>query len=332
VKWTQADLLQVMEELEPHALAALQTYFLARTGLNVAHAAFEARLREWLPGCPPDVAASLTLGTPDLPSVAMADAVLDAARRDPTDAQRLATLARCSHRGPGEMRPDASRWSDAPEMLDHLAAQGEPSWTAPSAVARRRQALGVLERSLNGGQYRQAEGSLEQLAGAMRVADIARDSFTLVMAAAQRWVSAAARETLAAGLIARPEDVLYLELEELKQVATGEWHAGDREVVEAAVAERVQAIAIPPEPATQPAPDVICPGVCDGPLYCESPRDMLPPAGSVWVAETADPGCAPFWGFAACLVTTGDDPWTPGMVAARGLGAPARLGAAPTGA
>lgn len=331
VKWTQADLLQVMEELEPHALAALQTHFLARIGLNVADAAFEAHLREWLPGCPPDVAAAAALGATDLPSVVMAEAVLDAARREPTSAERLATLARCSHRGPGEIRPDAARWPDAPDLLEHLAEQGEPAWTPALAAAGRQGALAALGGSLTGGQFRELQAVLAGLAGAMRTADIAWDSLTLVMAAAQRWVTAAGRETLAAGLIGRPEDVLYLELEELKQVATGEWHAGDREAVEAAVAERMQAIAVAPDPVAQPARVVICPGACEGPLYCDSPREVLPRPGSAWVAETVDPGCVPLWGFAGCLVAAGDDPWTPGLVAARALGVPARLGIAPGG-
>jgi len=60
------------------------------------------------------------------------------------------------------------------------------------------------------------------------------------MAAAQCWIGAAAAEATEAGLISVTADVLLLELEELKQVATGEWHGGKRGEVEvqASAAER----------------------------------------------------------------------------------------------
>jgi hypothetical protein len=329
VKWTQADLLQVMEELEPHGLAALQTYFLVRVAVNAASAAFDARLHEWLPSCPPDVAAALTLGSVDLPSVAIADVILEAAHRAPTDPQRLSALARCSHRGPGEIRPDALRWPEAPGLMDHLAAQGMPAWSLAKASKRRQQALAVVQTSMNGGQYRQLLDLLADLGAAMRAADIAWDSLTMVMTAAQRWVGAAAREALGSGLIARPADVLYLELEELKQVATGEWHAGDRYEVRAAVAERMRETAPRPSEASA-APVTVGPGPCGEPLYCDSPQESLPPRGAAWLAETADPGCTPLWAFANCLLTTGGDLLSPGMVAARGIGVPARVGASGT--
>ncbi len=331
VKWSQADLLQVMEELEPHAFSALQVHFYARMGLNVARAALEAQLPEWLPAAP-DVAAALSIGVPGLPSVAIAEAVLDAARREPADPERLATLARSGHRGPGEIRPDAARWADAAELLGRLAEHGTPVWTQAAAGGRREAALTELKRRLNGGQFRQAEELLAGLAGAMRAADVAWDCLALVMAAAQRWAGAAAREALAAGLIVRPADVLYLELEELKQVATGEWHAGDREEVGAAVSRRMAEAVVAPAPPGTLAATLVTPGPCAGPLYRASPSDVLPPAGARWSAETADAGCAPFWNFAACVETTGDDAWSPGMVVARGLGVPARVGVTPADA
>ncbi len=209
---------------------------------------------------------------------------------------------------------------------------GKASRAGPrrGAAALREAALDELRRQLAGGQLRQVEEAAGNLATAMRTADLAWESLTLVMAAAQYWAAAAAKETVAAGMIARLADVLYLELEELKQVATGEWHAGDKEEVQAAVARRMQEAAVAPEPAVV-APLVVSPGECDGPLYGGWPGEVLPPAGAVWMTEGADPGCAAFWPFAGCLITGGGDAWAPGLVAARGLGVPARLGAGPAG-
>jgi hypothetical protein len=209
--------------------------------------------------------------------------------------------------------------------LAHLQELGTSAWTHASAVNQRAAALSNLQRAVSSSQFGQVAAVLESLAAAMRAADIAWDSLTMVLAAAQRWASAAARETMAAGLITRPGDVLYLELEELKQVATGEWHAGDQAEVQAAVAGRLREVSAPPRP--RPAsPVTVSPGACASTLYCDSPRDSLPPAGVAWHHESADAGSAPFWGFAACVTTTAADPWSPGMVAARGLGVPARVG------
>jgi hypothetical protein len=212
-------------------------------------------------------------------------------------------------------------------LLNYFAGQDTPAWTPAGAAAERRRALEMLEKSLSGGQLQQAQASLGSLVDFMRAVDVAWDTLALVMTAAQRWVSAAAREAMETGLIARPGDVLFLELEELKQVATGEWHAGDRAAVQAAVAERMQEVETAPAGTSAVSPTVICPGPCDGPLYCDSPRETMAPPGAAWLAESADPGCAPFWTFAGCLMTTDADPWSPGMIAARGLGVPAIAGA-----
>ena len=127
LRWTQADLLQVMEELEPHALAALQNYFLLRVGLN-AVAPLSRR------GCPNGAVLpsgqllELTLGVQDLPSVAMSEAVIEAARRPPPirggwrRSRDAATAA-------GEIRPDALRWPDAPELLS--------TWPTRATAGRR---------------------------------------------------------------------------------------------------------------------------------------------------------------------------------------------------
>jgi hypothetical protein len=269
----------------------------------------------------------LLLGVDDLPSIAASESVVGAARRAPTDPERLATLARCSHRGPGEIRPDGLRWPDSPELLSHLAEQAAPRWTPATAAAKRQAALLTLEKSLPDGQFRDVQRLLAALAHAMRAADVSWDTLAMVMAAAQRWIGAAARETLATGLITRPGDALFFELEELKQVATGEWHAGDRESVQASITGRILAVRPRPANVGGSSPMVVCPGPCDGPLYCDSPAETLPPAGATWCRESMDPGCAPFWRVAGCLLATGADPWSPGMLVARGLGLPAVAGA-----
>ena len=155
----------------------------------------------------------------------------------------------------------------------------------------------------------------------------------MVMAVAQLWVDAVATEAVASGLIARPSDALYLELEELKQVATGEWHRGHSADVKEAIARRHAGAAPNTSPhaisteqlAPQPRP--ASPGQARGPAYLVAPDAERPLSSAVWLEEAADPGSAPFWLNARALVAAAADPWSPGMITARALGVPAVIGA-----
>ncbi len=331
LKWTQADVLQVMEELEPHAISALHVYFLTRAALNAADAQLQARLNEWAPDLAPDLRSDLYLAVDDLPSVQMALSVTAAARLPAATADRLATLARCGHRGPGGIRPDGIRWNEANHILDGLADRADVRVRLGTALAARREAERVVRLRLNAGQARQFDDALGRAREAIHAADVAWDGLIMLMAAAQRWVGAAAREALHAGLIARPEDALHLELEELKQVATGEWHGGHSANAQAEVLRRASAPAVLRADACA-APVEVVRGGRPGPVVDVSPGCVVPPPNAIWLAEAFDPGYLPFWGDAAALWATGCDVWSPGLIAARGIGAAAIAGARPADA
>jgi hypothetical protein len=326
LKWTQADVLQVMEELEPHAISALHVYFLARAALNAADAQLQARLNEWLRDLSPELRSALYLGIDDLPSVQMALSVSAAAHLPAATADRLATLARCGHRGPGGIRPDGIRWNDAHGLLDELATREDVSIRLGAAQVARREAERTVHLRLSAGQARQFDELLARAREAIRAADVAWDALIMLMAAAQRWVGAAAREALHAGLIARPEHVLYLELEELKQVATGEWHGRHSAEVQSEVLRRMSAPAVLRAELCG-APVQMVGGARPGPIVDVSPGCVVPPPNAIWLAEAFDPGYLPFWGDAAALWATGCDVWSPGLIAARGIGVPATAGA-----
>ena len=124
-------------------------------------------------------------------------------------------------------------------------------------------------------------------------------------------------------LIARPADVLYLELEELKQVATGEWHAG----VASGCRQRRGADAgsgRSPAPVPRRFPVVVCPGAC------EARSIAVTPAGPAccWrrlARGDRRPGLRTFLGFAGACILPGPI-LVAGMIVARGLGVPAVAG------
>lgn len=320
LQWTQADLLQVMEELEPQAQTALQTYFVLRAGLNAAHAQVADRLAEWLPDVAPASVWGLYVGLEDLPTVQAAHALAAATGDAAVDAR-----ARYGHRGPGEIRADATRWADNATLHDHLTST-PVTHTAEAAQQQRQATEQRILGALTSGRGQQLRAAVAQARELYRSTDIAWDALTQVLAAAQRWSRAAAAEALAAGLIARPEDVLYLELEELKQVATGEWHRGRSAEVQAAIADRRAARR---DVQTSPvnAPAAAGSGRAQGPAYLAAPGTEPPPPGAIWLGETADPGCAAFWLAAGAVVVAAADPWAPGVSAARALGVPVVIGA-----
>ena len=98
-------------------------------------------------------------------------------------------------------------------------------------VLRCQTAEGWVLGRLDGNQRRQFEPLLARARRLCRAVDVAWDGLARVMAAAQLWLRAVAVEAVSAGLIADPAEVHFLELEELKQVATGEWHRGRSERV-----------------------------------------------------------------------------------------------------
>jgi phosphohistidine swiveling domain-containing protein len=324
LRWTQADLLQVMEELEPKARDVLQTYFILRAGLSAAASQVSDRLAEWLPERPPDVTWGLYVGLAGMPGIESAYALAVAAR---DEASRAAALLRFGHRGLGELRPDGMRWADHPALLASLAEQ-RPLRNSDTAHIQRQAIEAWVFGQLDAGKGRQFEATLRRGQALCVAADVAWDAVTMIMAAAQRWAEATASEAMAAGLIARLADVLYLELEELKQVATGEWHPGRSAAVQDEVARRrAQITGHPVEQAVgQPRP--ASPGQAHGPAYFASPANEPPPPSAIWLTDTADPGCAPFWLGAGAVVTAAADPWSPGVIVARGLGVPVVSGAA----
>jgi phosphohistidine swiveling domain-containing protein len=332
LRWTQADLLQVMEELEPRAESILQAYFALRAGLSAVQAEVAARLTEWLPNCSPQTILHLYAGLDGLPSVEAAYAL--AALRDASN-QHVAVqdfLTRDGHRGLDEMRPDARRWREHADVALQLAALPPMHDVEAARAARRAAEEWVLSR-LDSNRRRQFEPLLARARRLCCAVDVAWDGLARVMAAAQLWLRAVAVEAVCAGLIADPAEVHFLELEELKQVATGEWHRGRSERVREEVVQRRRRraggdlAACMDEPARSPV--AASPGAASGPAFRLEPlTDLAFLSGAVVLTRVAAPGDAPYWLSAAAVVDAAGDLWTPGMIVARAMAVPAVTGMA----
>ena len=330
LRWTQADLLQVMEELEPRAQTVLQAYFALRAGLSAAQAEVAGRLTVWLPGCLPQTLLHLYAGLDGLPSVEAAHALAALRATSSQDAAVQDFLARYGHRGPGELRPDARRWREYPDVALQLAAL-PPRQSVEAARAARQAAEGWVLGRLDSTQRRQFEPLVARARRLCRAVDLAWDGLARVMAAAQLWLRAVAFEAVAAGLIADPAEAHFLELEELKQVATGEWHRGRSARVREEVVQRqrqragADLAAYTEEPSH--LPQAASPGIASGPAFrLEPAADTALLPGAVVLTPIAAPGDAPYWLAAAAVIDAAGDPWSPGMIVARALAVPAVTG------
>ncbi len=263
MRWTQAEILQIMEEIEHFGVDSLLAYFAARHNLERSYngllallpggmtthnlslinnslsdldgllevdlttrilalaklAAADSKLMAWL-GDAPAVDWSATL-----PSGPFADSVRE-------------LLADFGHwtTGVGEMSHPV--WAEEPELLwaaIHICAKEQT--TAPKRVpstAARQQLLDAVD----GKSRKQAEQNLESLRRLTVLQSRALNAYGYLLAGSRTWARAAGHEAAADGRLADARDVFLFELEEIKQMMTGEWNITHTEQIRRRAEER----------------------------------------------------------------------------------------------
>jgi len=297
MNWTQAQLLQVMEEVEPYVTEA----WYDEQRLAAAAVASYAALLELLTAKRGDQATALMLDavagleTPEAALVADLAAGIDPAQ----------LRERYGHCGDDELELASPRLGELETMGGLLAPQttavGAPR---PSqGLQQRRQQAGETIAGLAGLLQRGTVRSTLSLAQeALSAHATARDNLARVLAAVRRWSVAAAGEGIKDGRLNEPEEIFWLELEEIKQMLTGEWHSRDH--VQPLILERRQtgegdAIAKAPlfqrvQPLGVAGGEVRGPGVViDGPAGSASngPAAITDfPSGAIALAPSTGPG------------------------------------------
>ena len=107
----------------------------------------------------------------------------------------------------------------------HATRDFSGAWDPAAATQRREQAM---QAAIAGVGFLQRSG-LRTLLGLVQQALVAhaeaRDVLERALAASRRWCQAAADEGAADQRLDYPEEIFLLELEEVKQMMTGEWHS-----------------------------------------------------------------------------------------------------------
>lgn len=257
MQWRQATVLQIMEEIEPKAEAVLTVRDSLTTGLGAARRQITRWVAEWLPASSDALFDALFAGLDGREGWACyrfdLRGLVEAARQEPAAvayvqagdgtqlapdgafARRLeAFMATYGHWGEQPLEAGSPRWREAPgALLERLSRTlKKPAELPPidPAVARQNRAeagarvaqqVGLLRR-------RQFEPVFTQLQRAVDLLPTSRNALVTVIAVARFWALGAAQETVADGRLSAAEDVFLLELEELKQVMTGEWSSAEQ--------------------------------------------------------------------------------------------------------
>ncbi len=231
-EWSQAQLLQVMEEIEPMVKEAM-TWM---NRLAIAAVGSYAHLGDLIAKFEQDDVKlqALHLGlmagleTPDGQLIGELEVGISAQKLQehfghlaPSHPCEIALprIGENVHAFIGDQSPPESM------MWDLSRAQGREMAAMTQANAR----VGFLRRA----GLRKA---ITVTRGALAAHAKARDGLAHVLAATRHWAQAAAGEGLANGRIHSLDEIFMLEIEEIKQMMTGEWHS--RNHVEPLIAQR----------------------------------------------------------------------------------------------
>lgn len=206
-RWTQADILLVMEEIEPLGSEPMMSYFAARHNLDLI---LNRLLR-----------ATNTKATPNIA------ALIEAALGSTQQALRQTSE---QHRCPNEGELRNPRWEENPEPSPAATATPTPRPAAGGEQA--------LLNCIDSGQRKAAQEWLQQAKKLLDLQNKSLAAFSYVLAATRRWALAAERESMADKRIAAIGDIFFYELEEVKQLMTGEWNISDAKEIQATAQKR----------------------------------------------------------------------------------------------
>lgn len=269
MRWSQADILLIMEEIERAGTPSMIALLAARHNLALTYARLIEGSRAAL-GYPANLpvinaAISATLnGAQGLVETEIASALarlgesargnaavlawLNSSLNSGDAPAQLETLpgaalsaaladflARYGHRALGEGESRRPRWAEAPQpVLAALlaCAQGQPKQPALTAAAQEK-LLGAF-----GSRQKAGRALLQRAADLHRLQSRALHAFTWVLAGTRRWALAAAREAMTDQRLRSQDEIFFFELEEIKQMMTGEWNVSDRDDIHATAARR----------------------------------------------------------------------------------------------
>lgn len=278
-RWTQAEILQIMEEIEPAAATAFVPFLAARQSVllhanrlvrlanqpasetlrqidrglgsgETVESEIARRLQRMAGKVTPSLRAWIdSSDSLDLSGEEAAAALQTRLAEAGLDAEMTAFLADFGHRAASIGEIAEPRWGDDPAPL--LRALLAPP-AAPAAGDTH--AVTVLLAAVDARERKGAQESLEALRVAIPLQSKALDALAWIMAGARRWTWGAAREAMSDKRITSLDNVFFYELEELKEMMTNEWNISDRQGIQTTAEKRKAQYALW---RAAPAPDLL---------------------------------------------------------------------------
>lgn len=363
-QWSQAEILQIMEEIERKGVDSLMAFFAARHNLEIdynwllrateASHPFPSNLilvnnaLSDLDGLiEVDIARELLRISQLAVKDPVAHAWLDAGEFDqwqetlpqgPFGDEVRTLIKRYGHRGTGEGEMSILRWQEDPApllggMRACLLYQAKSPATVPSS-----QHLQKLVEAVGGKQAKEVEQHVKRAREMLCLQSQALDAYAYILMGTRIWVQEAAKEAMHDGRMLSVEDAFFYELEEIKQMMTGEWNISAREEILAVAEERrrqhQENLAVRPlelligdvgaHPTRQGLSGVI--GRVTGPLRRQEAPQPLRCNHAIVGAVRLDSGWAPALPVAGAFVTARGTPVDPIIAAARIWHVPTVLG------
>lgn len=261
LRWSQAEVLQIMEEIERYGAAALLPYFAARHNLESAWRRLLALLGNLSPQETMALLAATLGGTEGAIESDMAQRIRQLGRMAAAQPQIAAWLhtgdfgdwantipagafadaaqtffSLYGHRALAEGDACNPRWNEQPAIVFN-AIRGAAANPA-DAMAQGAGASDALLRAVGAKAHKDAARLVEQIRTLIDMQSRAVHAFAYILAATRRWALAAGHEAMADRRITEIGNVFYYEVEEMKQMMTGEWNVSDRNTIHETASER----------------------------------------------------------------------------------------------
>jgi pyruvate,water dikinase len=366
-RWGQAEVLQIMEEIERVGVEPMVAFLAARLNLGRHYARLVDNLASNattnqalllinhalcdLPGLTESLLESALGKTVSTLADSMAAPATLAWLKAGNFAQwrtelpgqeaieRIdAFMATYGHRTLHEGEIALPRWSeDASVLMRAILAYMDATHAAPvrpATTANLQTLLGTLPSAAR----KQGEQAIKKIGELHKLQSQALHALAYIWAGTRTWALAAAREAMVDKRLHSADEVFFFELEEIKQMMTGEWNISSLDEIRAMTADRqVEQAAIQAEIA----PDLLVgdeeafsayrglPGVAGKATAPLSPYDeAAPPAscGAIVATELLDSGFALLLPLATGFVAAAGMPYDPFVVAANAWQRPVAIG------
>ena len=271
LKWSQAELLQVMEQIERVGSSSLLCFFAAQHNLGLLYNRLFWATQKQVPyPLNMQMIAAASSGATGLIEQEMIEEI-QTIRKNLRSAGRLEDLRarlagygrenateksvdpalleviepflqRFGHRGLAEGELRNPRWAENPILLLQVILSLETADAAESLPGQKvtdaERATEDLLAKVDAKERKRAEKWLKQIPELLRLQSLALHAFSYIQAGTRRWALAAAQEAMADNRLKHPDEIYFYALEEAKEMMTGEWNVSATDQIRAIAAQR----------------------------------------------------------------------------------------------